>query len=101
MLGLDLIKQIGICFPQLSTVSNNLSCHLSVVIYVLFLSSCRKKLFDMINDLPTIFETITGVVKKQGKEKSSSVSNNSSTKSKANPEVCQLKIKLITVHWQL
>ncbi|CAK8569893.1 unnamed protein product [Lathyrus sativus] len=45
----------------------------------------RKKLFDMINDLPTIFETITGVVKKQGKEKSSSVSNNSSTKSKVNP----------------
>lgn len=52
----------------------------------------------MINDLPTIFETIAGVVKKQGKEKSSSVFNNSSTKSKANPKVSKLKIKLITVH---
>ncbi|CAI8606042.1 unnamed protein product [Vicia faba] len=46
----------------------------------------RKKLFDMINDLPTIFETIAGVVKKPGKDKSSSVSNNSSTKSEAKPK---------------
>ncbi|XP_058724994.1 PHD finger protein ALFIN-LIKE 4-like [Vicia villosa] len=51
-----------------------------------FSKADRKKLFDMINDLPTVFETIAGVVKKQGKEKSSSVSNNSSTKSKANPK---------------
>ncbi|KAK7310680.1 hypothetical protein RJT34_08330 [Clitoria ternatea] len=43
----------------------------------------RKRLFNMINDLPTIFEVVTGTTKKQGKEKSS-VSNNSSTKSKSN-----------------
>lgn len=35
----------------------------------------------MINDLPTIFEVVTGSVKKQGKDKSL-VSNNSSNKSK-------------------
>ncbi|RAL43862.1 unnamed protein product [Cuscuta campestris] len=43
----------------------------------------RKRLFTMINDLPTIFEVVTGAAKKQHKEKSS-VSNNSSTKSKSN-----------------
>lgn len=40
----------------------------------------------MINDLPTIFEVVTGMAKKQGKEKSS-VSNHSSTKSKSNSKV--------------
>ncbi|KAK8975743.1 hypothetical protein V6N11_057585 [Hibiscus sabdariffa] len=43
----------------------------------------RKRLFNMINDLPTIFEVVTGVAKKQTKEKSS-VSNHSSNKSKSN-----------------
>ncbi|GKV09917.1 hypothetical protein SLEP1_g21349 [Rubroshorea leprosula] len=43
----------------------------------------RKRLFNMINDLPTIFEVVTGGAKKQGKEKSS-VSNHSSNKSKSN-----------------
>lgn len=36
----------------------------------------------MINDLPTIFEVVTGAAKKQSKEKSS-VSNHSSNKSKS------------------
>lgn len=36
----------------------------------------------MINDLPTIFEVVTGSTKKQPKEKSS-VSNHSSNKSKS------------------
>ncbi|GMI94979.1 alfin-like 5 [Hibiscus trionum] len=43
----------------------------------------RKRLFNMITDLPTIFEVVTGAVKKQTKEKSS-VSNHSSNKSKSN-----------------
>ncbi|CAI9093765.1 OLC1v1029326C2 [Oldenlandia corymbosa var. corymbosa] len=43
----------------------------------------RKRLFNMINDLPTVFEVVTGTVKKQSKEKSS-VSNHSSNKSKTN-----------------
>ncbi|CAA3028014.1 PHD finger protein ALFIN-LIKE 4-like [Olea europaea var. sylvestris] len=43
----------------------------------------RKRLFNMINDLPTVFEVVTGAAKKQQKEKSS-VSNHSSTKSKSN-----------------
>ena len=47
---------------------------------------CRKRLFDMINDLPTIFEVVTGTAKKQVKDKSS-VSNHSSNKSKSNPKV--------------
>ncbi|KAF8036161.1 hypothetical protein BT93_C1996 [Corymbia citriodora subsp. variegata] len=42
----------------------------------------RKNLFTMINDLPTIFEVVTGAVKKQTKEKIS-VSNHSSSKSKS------------------
>ncbi|KAI3463239.1 hypothetical protein Pfo_019902 [Paulownia fortunei] len=43
----------------------------------------RKRLFNMINDLPTVFEVVTGAAKKQQKEKSS-VSNHSSSKSKSN-----------------
>lgn len=43
----------------------------------------RKRLFTLINDLPTIYEVVTGAAKKQVKEKSS-VSNNSSNKSKSN-----------------
>ncbi|KAK7329654.1 hypothetical protein VNO77_23826 [Canavalia gladiata] len=42
----------------------------------------RKRLFTMINDLPTIFEVVTGSAKKPTKEKSS-VSNHSSNKSKS------------------
>ena len=37
----------------------------------------------MINELPTIFEVVTGTVKKQVKDKSS-LSNHSSNKSKSN-----------------
>uniref|UniRef100_A0A5B6YZZ4 PHD finger protein ALFIN-LIKE n=2 Tax=Davidia involucrata TaxID=16924 RepID=A0A5B6YZZ4_DAVIN len=43
----------------------------------------RKRLFNMINDLPTIFEVVTGIAKKQVKDKPS-VSNSSSKKSKSN-----------------
>ncbi|XP_038679911.1 PHD finger protein ALFIN-LIKE 4-like isoform X2 [Tripterygium wilfordii] len=46
----------------------------------------RKRLFTMINELPTIFEVVTGSAKKQSKEKSS-VSNHSSSKSKSNSKV--------------
>lgn len=40
----------------------------------------------MINELPTIFEVVTGTAKKQVKEKSS-VSNHSGSKSKSNSKV--------------
>lgn len=40
----------------------------------------------MINDLPTIFEVVTGAAKKEVKEKSS-VSNHSGSKSKSNSKV--------------
>lgn len=43
----------------------------------------RKKLFDMINDLPTVHEVVTGVPKTQQNEKST-VSNQSTNKSKPN-----------------
>ncbi|KAH9611935.1 hypothetical protein KSS87_012693 [Heliosperma pusillum] len=36
------------------------------------------------NDLPTVFEVVSGTVKKQSKEKSS-ISNNGSSKTKSNP----------------
>ncbi|XP_057771057.1 PHD finger protein ALFIN-LIKE 4-like [Salvia miltiorrhiza] len=45
----------------------------------------RKRLFNMINDLPTVFEVVTGAAKKQQKEKSS-ISNHSSNKFKSNPK---------------
>ncbi|MED6183788.1 PHD finger protein ALFIN-LIKE 4 [Stylosanthes scabra] len=49
----------------------------------------RKRLFTMINDLPTIFEVVTGTAKKQAKEKSS-VSNHSNSKSKSSSKgICQ------------
>lgn len=40
----------------------------------------------MINDLPTIYEVVTGAAKKLSKEKSA-VSNHSSSKAKPNPKV--------------
>ncbi|THG12478.1 hypothetical protein TEA_022983 [Camellia sinensis var. sinensis] len=43
----------------------------------------RKRLFNMINDLPTIFEVVTGTPKKPAKDKSA-VSNHSSNKTKSN-----------------
>ncbi|KAM3308244.1 PHD finger protein ALFIN-LIKE 3 isoform X1 [Capsicum chacoense] len=46
-----------------------------------FEKASRKRLFNMINDLPTIYEVVTGAVKKQQKEKSSS---HSGKKSKSN-----------------
>ncbi|KAJ8629512.1 hypothetical protein MRB53_022835 [Persea americana] len=42
----------------------------------------RRRLFQMINDLPTIYEVVTGIVKKQQREKSASTPN-SSSKSKS------------------
>uniref|UniRef100_A0A2P2KXD6 PHD finger protein ALFIN-LIKE n=1 Tax=Rhizophora mucronata TaxID=61149 RepID=A0A2P2KXD6_RHIMU len=62
---------------------------LSVAFYfgarLAFDKSDRKRLFNMINDLQTIFEVVTGVAKKQTKEKSS-VSNHSN-KSKSNSKM--------------
>ncbi|KAG0477595.1 hypothetical protein HPP92_012314 [Vanilla planifolia] len=49
-----------------------------------FDKEARRRLFTMINNLPTIYEVVTGTVKKQSKEKtpnSSSRSNKSTTKS--------------------
>ncbi|KAJ7979280.1 PHD finger alfin-like protein [Quillaja saponaria] len=46
----------------------------------------RKRLFTMINDLPTIFEVVTGTAKKQANEKSS-VSTHGSNKSKSGSKV--------------
>ncbi|KAL1531029.1 PHD finger protein ALFIN-LIKE 4 [Salvia divinorum] len=43
----------------------------------------RKRLFNLINDLPTVFEIVTGAVKKQQKAKSS-ISNQNGNKSKSN-----------------
>ncbi|XWS20100.1 hypothetical protein CRYUN_Cryun31cG0072000 [Craigia yunnanensis] len=52
----------------------------------------RKRLFNMISDLPTIFEVVTGAAKKQAKEKSS-VSNHSSNKSKSNSKTRESQAK--------
>ncbi|EXB38907.1 PHD finger protein ALFIN-LIKE 5 [Morus notabilis] len=47
-----------------------------------FRQADRKRLFSMINDLPTVYEVVSGTDKIQSKEKSS-VSNHSSNKSKS------------------
>ncbi|KAL8170461.1 hypothetical protein V2J09_022265 [Rumex salicifolius] len=47
-----------------------------------FERSDRKRLFNMINELPTLFEIVTGTAKKPVKEKSSN-SNNGSNKTKS------------------
>ncbi|CAL0326094.1 unnamed protein product [Lupinus luteus] len=51
----------------------------------------RKRMFNMINELPTIFEVVTGAAKKQVKEKSS-VSNHSGSKSKSNSKTCRNQV---------
>ncbi|KAL6539238.1 PHD finger protein ALFIN-LIKE 5 [Orobanche gracilis] len=48
-----------------------------------FDKSVRKRLFSMINDLPTVYEVVAGAAVKQQKERSS-VPNHSSSKSKSN-----------------
>ncbi|CAI9286124.1 unnamed protein product [Lactuca saligna] len=48
-----------------------------------FDKSDRKRLFNLINDLPTVFEVVAVYAKKQTTEKSS-ISNHSSNKSKSN-----------------
>ncbi|XP_076940786.1 PHD finger protein ALFIN-LIKE 4-like [Bidens hawaiensis] len=50
----------------------------------------RKRLFNLINDLPTIFEVVSGTAKKNQKEKIAA-SNHSSTKSKSNSKVRELE----------
>ncbi|KAF9615096.1 hypothetical protein IFM89_021667 [Coptis chinensis] len=44
----------------------------------------RKRLFNMINELPTIFEAVSGTEKKQVKKDKTSVVNQSSSKGKTN-----------------
>lgn len=52
---------------------------------------CRKRLFSMINELPTVFEVVTGAAKKQQQKEKSPVSN-SSSKSKSNSKPVLLMI---------
>ncbi|KAG9157444.1 hypothetical protein Leryth_010277 [Lithospermum erythrorhizon] len=55
----------------------------------------RKRLFNKINSLPTLFEVVTGASKKQSEERSS-VSKHTSSKSKSNSKVvCLLRICLL------
>ncbi|XP_077224371.1 PHD finger protein ALFIN-LIKE 7-like isoform X2 [Tasmannia lanceolata] len=46
----------------------------------------RKRLFHMMNELPTIFEVVTGISKKQPRDKSASTPHTSSKK-KSNPKM--------------
>ncbi|MBA0604114.1 hypothetical protein Godav_016799 [Gossypium davidsonii] len=55
-----------------------------------FYKTDRERLFNMINDLPTIFEVVTGSAKKHTKEKSL-VSNHSSKKSKSKSKALKLR----------
>ncbi|RAL37094.1 unnamed protein product [Cuscuta campestris] len=47
----------------------------------------RKRLFNMINDLPTILEVVSGAARKQSKERSSVTHQNSSNKTKSNSKM--------------
>ncbi|CAI9114385.1 OLC1v1015102C1 [Oldenlandia corymbosa var. corymbosa] len=46
----------------------------------------RKRLFNMINDLPSVFEVVTGAVKKQQKDKSLTPNNSSKSKQNSKPQ---------------
>eukprot|EP00268_Persea_americana_P026549 TRINITY_DN259_c0_g1_i10.p1 TRINITY_DN259_c0_g1~~TRINITY_DN259_c0_g1_i10.p1 ORF type:complete len:161 (+),score=19.79 TRINITY_DN259_c0_g1_i10:2064-2546(+) len=54
----------------------------------------RKHLFSMINELPTIYEVVSGIAKKQVKDKSSAT-NHSSNKSKQNSKVVKNTVKIL------
>ncbi|KAG4136659.1 hypothetical protein ERO13_D07G020500v2 [Gossypium hirsutum] len=60
-----------------------------------FYKTDRERLFNMINDLPTIFEVVTGSAKKHTNEKLL-VSNHSSKKSKSNSK-CHHRMRLMMV----
>ncbi|XP_057425003.1 PHD finger protein ALFIN-LIKE 4-like [Lotus japonicus] len=61
-----------------------------------FDKSDRKRLFGMINDLPTVFEVVTGVAKKQGKESHSSNKPKSNSKRGSEPQVVKYSKGLIS-----
>jgi hypothetical protein len=48
---------------------------IQVVLKHLLCFSYRRRLFNMINNLPTIFEVVTGAAKKQTKEKAPNSTN--------------------------
>ncbi|CAN6840416.1 unnamed protein product, partial [Brassica oleracea] len=52
----------------------------------------RKRLFNMINEVPTVFEVVTGSAKKQTEEQPSSVNKNGN-RSKSNSKVRDLEVK--------
>lgn len=54
---------------------------------------CRKRLFMMINGLPTIYEVVTGVAKKPSKEKTpkSNTKNSKSGSKVINSAVCRYR----------
>ncbi|KAL6000713.1 PHD finger protein ALFIN-LIKE 4 [Asimina triloba] len=94
-----LLLEDGMSYQQLaSPVGNHLSISETSIPFGLqkdirdaycMLICNLKRLFGMINDLPTIFEIVTGAAKKQTKEKSSTT-NHSSNKSKTNSKVLKL-----------
>lgn len=59
----------------------------------------RKRLFNLMNELPTIFEVVTGAAKKQVKDKSS-VSNHSSNKPKSSTKSVWWPIFFISLNLQ-
>lgn len=65
-----------------------------------FDKEARKRLFNMINSLPTIFEVVTGTVKKQSKEKTpngNSKSSKSSSKPSPTSQPSQTKVSKLTL----
>lgn len=56
----------------------------------------RKRLFNMINDVPTIFEVVTGMAKKQSKDKPSAANQNGN-KSKSNSKVVRPLLSFLTL----
>ncbi|KAJ8499460.1 hypothetical protein OPV22_010012 [Ensete ventricosum] len=58
-----------------------------------FNKESRRRLFNMINNLPTIYEVVTGTAKRQSKEKTSNSSskNKSSSKMQSRPAESQTK----------
>ncbi|WZY79332.1 hypothetical protein YC2023_025716 [Brassica napus] len=53
----------------------------------------RKRLFNMVNDLPTVFEVVTDFLARKLSKEKYSVSNNSSNRSKSNSKVKSRRIR--------
>lgn len=87
---------------HISFVSSKTGRRLSVLAYrvdsnLFGIGIFRKRLFQMINDLPTIFEVVTGNVK-QPKDQSGPPNNSTKSKSSGKTVNCPFTLQVLFLH---